>query len=232
MNHKRVLAAATAVAALAAAVITPNAQAGQIGFYIGGQYGQADKSIDIQGFDIYANNVVFASPNIQLSVDSFTSSLDKSDSGYGFFAGYRFTPHLAVEGGYVDMGSLKYRSQATGNITGIPTNAVLNVDSDTSGIAVSALGIWPMSYRWEIYGRGGVLFASNNFQAYYADVVGPRGDEYSENSVDLMAGIGTSFTVLEIYDLRLEFQRVFDAGDDTTGEGDVDMLSLGITVVF
>ena len=38
--------------------------------------------------------------------------------------------------------------------------------------------------------------------------------------------------VREIYDLRLEFQRIFDAGDETTGEADLDMISLGVTVVF
>jgi OOP family OmpA-OmpF porin len=229
MSYKRVLAASAAFATLA---MTPNAQAAQIGFYIGGLFGQSDKDIDIGPFDLYGTTQVFPSPNVQLTVESMSSSLDTSDTGYGFFAGYRFTPHLAVEGGYFDIGSLKYRARVTGNITGIPTDAVLNVDSETAGIGVSALGIWPLSYRWEVYGRAGALFSSNDFQAFYQDIVGPRGDEYSESDVDLLAGVGTSFNFLEIYDLRLEFQRVFDAGDKTTGEGDVDMISLGISVVF
>ena len=44
MNHKRVLAAATMAAALAGAGIAPSAHAGQVGFYIGGQYGQSRKN--------------------------------------------------------------------------------------------------------------------------------------------------------------------------------------------
>jgi OOP family OmpA-OmpF porin len=229
MNDKRVTAAAIAMAAFAAAGLAPSAQAAQIGFYIGGQYGQSSKDGNIQDFDVYAqqNYDLFG-----LTVESGSSSLDDSDSGYGFVAGYRFTPHLAVEGGYLNLGNLKYRSRVSGNIDGVPSDAAFNVDSETSGIAVSALGVWPLSYRWEVYGRAGVLFASNTATLFYADVIGAARGEFSENSIDGMAGVGTSLSFLEIYDFRVEYQRVFDAGDEATGEGDVDMISVGITVVF
>jgi OOP family OmpA-OmpF porin len=230
MNHKRVLAAAVMMAALAGAGIAPRAHAGQVGFYIGGQYGQGSRESNIQDFDSYAQLIYRGTG---FAVDSGTSSLDDSDSGYGFFAGYRFTPHLAVEGGYLNLGSLKYRSRVTGSAQGVPSDGAYNVDSETAGIALSAVGVWPLSYRWEVYGRAGVLFASNTFSEFYADdVIGPGRGESSENSIDALAGIGTSLNFLEIYDLRLEYQRVLDAGDKTTGEGDHDMISVGITVVF
>ena len=229
MNHNRVSAAAIAMAALAVAGIAPKAEAAQLGFYIGGQYGQTSKDGNIQDFDVYAqqNYDLFG-----LNVTSGTSSLDDSDSGYGFIAGYRFTPHLAVEGGYMSLGNLKYRSRVSGDIDGVPTDAAFNVDSETSGIALSGLGVWPLSYRWEVYGRAGVLFGSNTARLYYADTIGEARGEFSENSIDALAGVGTSFNFLEIYDFRLEYQRIFDAGDEATGEGDVDMISVGITVVF
>lgn len=231
MNHKGIFAAVVPVAALAATMTT--AQAAQPGFYVGGLYGQSDKQIGLEGFDLYGATRVFPSPSVQLTVESMTASLDESDAGFGFIAGYRFTPHFAVEGGYLDLGKVAYRAQLRGNITGVPTDAMLNVDTDTAGIAVSALGVWPLSYRWEVFGRAGALFARNDFRALYDDVERrPRRDEYAENSIDMLAGIGTSFNFLEIYDLRLEYQRVFDAGDDTTGEGDVDLISIGITVMF
>jgi opacity protein-like surface antigen len=229
MNHKRVLAAAAMVAALAGAGIASSAHAAQIGFYIGGQYGQGSKESSIQDFDVFAQQNY---DQFGFTVESGTSTLDDSDAGYGFIAGYRFTPHLAVEGGYLDLGNLKYRSRVNGNIGGVPSDGAFNVDSETSGIAVSALGVWPLSYRWEVYGRGGVLFASNTASLFYADIQGPARGEFSENSIDALVGVGTSLTFLEIYDFRLEYQRVFDAGDEATAEGDVDMVSLGITVVF
>lgn len=231
MNHTRIFAAATAVVALAGAM--PAAWAGQPGLYVGGFYGQSENDIDIAGFDTYALTQVFSSPNVQLTVDAMSSTLDDSGASFGFFAGYRFNSHLAVEGGYMRLGDVKYRNNATGNITGIPTDARLNVDTETAGITVAALGIWPLSYRWEVYGRAGALFSSNDFRAFYDDVEqSPRRAEYSESDVDIVAGIGTSLNFLEIYDLRLEFQRVFDAGDKTTGEADVNVISLGVSVVF
>lgn len=230
MKLTRIFAAATAAVALAG---MPIAQAAQPGFYVGGMYGQSDKQIDIQSFDSYAMTRVFPSPNVQLTVESMSSTLDGSDSAFGFVGGYRFNTHFAIEGGYFDLGNVAYRANATGNITGVPTDARLNVDTETSGITVSALGVWPLSYRWEIYGRAGALFSSNDFRAFYDDVEqSPRRAQFSENDVDFLAGIGTSFNFFEIYDLRLEFMRIFDASDETTGEADVDMISLGITVVF
>ncbi len=111
-----------------------------------------------------------ASPVVQLTVESLTDSLDTKDSAFGFFAGYRFSTHFAVEGGYMELGTVKYRARPRGNITGVPTDATLNLDSSTAGINVSALGIWPLSYRWEVYGRAGALFSSNDFSIYYDDV--------------------------------------------------------------
>jgi hypothetical protein len=227
MNHKRVLA--SLVAALATAASVPNAEAGQIGFYIGANYGQTEKDVVIGDFDVYAAQNYDA---FGFTVVSGTSSIDDSFNGYGFYGGYRFTPHFAVEGGYLNLGSFKYRSRVNGNIGGLPSAAAFNYDGETSGISVAALGVWPLSYRWEVYGRAGALFSTNTATLYYADAQGPIRGEGSEGDVDLLAGIGTSFNFLEIYDLRLEYQRVFDAGDKAIGEGDADTISIGISVVF
>lgn len=228
MNYKRVLAASL-VGALATVAGISSAQAAQVGFYIGGAYGQTEKDIGIQDFDSFAAIVY---NNFGFTPQSGTSTMDTSFNGYGFYGGYRFNTHLAVEGGYFNLGSFKYRSRVMGNIGGVPSTGALNYDGETSGITVAALGVWPMSYRWEFYGRAGAIFASNTASVYYADIQGPARTEFSENSVDLLAGVGTSFTFLEIYDLRLEYQRVFDAGDEAIGEGDADTISIGISVVF
>ena len=54
-----------------------------------------------------------------------------------------------------------------------------------------------------------------------------------EERLRLFAGAGVSFSLVEIYNLRLEYGRVFDAGDDyTLDEADVDMATLNVTVSF
>jgi hypothetical protein len=230
MNHKRVLAIASLAAVFATAAMT--AQAAEVGFYIGATYGQTDKQVNKIDFDAYTFGPdVYA--GLGFTPTSFASSVDDSFNGYGFYGGYRFNRHLAVEGGYLNLGSFKYRAKAMGLVSGQATNSVFNYDGQTSGINVSALGVWPLSYRWEVYGRAGVLFGTNTASQFYADgIQGPGRRELSENSVDMLAGIGTSFTVLEIYDLHLEYQRVFDAGDKAIGEGDADTISVGISVTF
>jgi len=215
---------------IATAALAPSARAAEIGFYIGGLYGQTDKELLIQDFDVFTTASVF--PTFGFTPSSFTSTVDDSINAYGFFGGYRFSKHLAVEGGYFNVGTFKYRARAMGSISSVPSTAVVNYDGETSGINVAALGVWPMSYRWEIYGRAGALFSSNTASLYYADIQGPARTQFSESDVDVLAGVGTSFTVLEIYDLRLEYQRVFDAGDEAIGEGDADTISIGISVVF
>ncbi|MFC4311173.1 outer membrane beta-barrel protein [Steroidobacter flavus] len=233
MKQQRVFAAVIAAVALTSAASIPTAQAAQPGFYIGGFYGQSDKDSDIQDYRAYAATRIYPSPVVQLTVESLTDSLDTKDSAFGFFAGYRFNTHFAVEGGYMDLGSVSYRGKPRGNITGVPTEATVNFDSSTAGLTVSALGIWPLSYRWEVYGRAGALFSSNDFSIYYNDVEqDPRTDQFSDNDVDFYAGIGTSFNFLEIYDVRLEYQHILDAGDKNTDEADANVISIGITVVF
>lgn len=233
MKQKRVFTAALTAVALAAAALIPTAQAAQPGFYVGGLYGQSDKDSNIQDYRAYAATAIYPSPVVQLTVESLTDSLDTKDSAFGFFAGYRFNTHFAVEGGYIDLGRVSYRAKARGNITGVPTDATLNFDSETAGLNVSALGIWPLSYRWEVYGRAGAMFSSNDFSIYYVDVEqDPKTDQFSDNDVDFYAGIGTSFNFLEIYDVRLEYQHIIDAGDKNTDEADADVISIGITVVF
>jgi hypothetical protein len=161
-----------------------------------------------------------------------SSSLDKKDSSFGFLAGYRFTPYLAAEGAYLDLGALAYRARTQGSFPDDPTTLTTNFDSETSGIALSGLAILPVSYRLEVYARAGVLLATNNFKLFLEDRGDTFHDEFSESSTDLLAGAGVSWSFFEIYDARLEFQRVFDAGDEATGEGDVDVVSLGIKVAF
>jgi opacity protein-like surface antigen len=233
MKQKRVFAAAIAAVALGVAALLPTAQAAQPGFYVGGFYGQSDKDSDIQDYRTYAATRIYPSSVVQLTVESLTDSLDTKDSTFGFLAGYRLNTHFAVEGGYIDLGRVSYRAQARGNITGIPTDATLNFDSETAGLTLSALGIWPLSYRWEVYWRARARFSSNDFSIYYIDVEQePKRDRFADNDIDFFAGIGTSFNFLEIYDVRLEFQRIIDAGDKNTDEADANVISLGITVVF
>jgi hypothetical protein len=206
------------------------AQAAEAGFYVGGYYGETRREANLALFDAYGQFIYDA---IGFTSSQTTSKLDKKDSAYGFIAGYRLTPHIAFEGGYVNLGSLPYRAVSQGNFADGAASVNLNVDSETSGIALSALGVLPIGFTWELYARGGVLFSTSKLKTFVTDGLGSARDEVSETDTDLLAGVGVSRAFLEIYSLRLEYQRVFAAGKDSSlGGDDIDMVALGVTVAF
>jgi OmpA-OmpF porin, OOP family len=170
-------------------------------------------------------------------------SLDDKDSGYGFAVGYRFNRWLAVEGGYVDLGDRSYRETASGRRFGFdqagapttfPANFTTRVKSNVAGFLISALGVVPLSYRWEAYGRAGIMIGNDEVDlAITDDTNGGRATfDVSESATDVLLGVGVSFSLAEVYSLRAEFMRVLEAGDELSGESDIDLLSLGVTVRF
>lgn len=224
-------AAIIAFIVAAGACAGQSANAAQFGFYVAGYYGNAEKQVSKASYDDYAN---FVYDFYGFAPEQVDSSLgDDKDSSFGMAAGYRLYPHLAVEAGYMDLGTVTYRNDSFG------TNLALNqqepwqqrIKSTTSGLALSALGILPLSYRWEVYGRAGVLVASNKVDIFVTDFFGSASPSQSDSSFEFLGGIGASMSFAEVYGLRLEFQRVFKAGEDPA-EGDVDILSLGFTVAF
>jgi OmpA-like transmembrane domain len=211
--------------------VAGTAGAAEFGIYAGIHYAQGKRNADEADFAA-ATRILYES-NGFTPLDSNTS-FDNEDSGYGFVVGYRLLENLAIEGGYVDLGDVSHRDQSSGLFEGTsPETWGLNIDSQTSGIALSALGILPLGYRAELYARGGILLASNRADVFITDGNTSGNLRVTNSGVDMIAGVGASLTFAEIYGVRLEFQRVFDAGDDETlGEADADLLTLGVTVSF
>ncbi|MGH8178430.1 MAG: outer membrane beta-barrel protein [Steroidobacter sp.] len=214
------------------------ADANEIGFYIGGQYGQVTKDGDEKLFDDFAFDVYdffFYTP-----VERRTS-FDDQDSAFSILVGYRLTRHLAFEGGYTELGQLSYRATSSGAFRNDLGTLDVIFDSETSGFQLSVLGILPVTRNWELYGRAGALTATNRFSVNIRPrgeiFANPGGDEtedaFSESSTEWFVGAGASMRFLEIYDLRLDYQHIPDAGTEQTGGvGDINVLTLGILVTF
>ncbi|HEY4369862.1 MAG TPA: outer membrane beta-barrel protein [Steroidobacteraceae bacterium] len=209
------------------------ATAAEPGFYAGIAYSQSDYKIGREAFDAEAGLALASQGFVP---ETATFSFDTKSPGYGFVVGYRMYPFLAFEGGYLDMGKVSYRVASDGTQLDEPASANLSFNARTSGIAVSALGILPLNYRWEFYGRVGALFATNRSDIYLtdslSDIFGPLVGEASSSKTNVLVGAGVSFSMLEIYGVRLEYQRAFDVEAQAIGTGDVDLLTLGVTVQF
>jgi hypothetical protein len=233
-------AAIIAFLALAGSGAAGAARAAELGIYAGVSYAMVEKDSTRSVFEDEARNVDALA---RFEPETTTATLDSEDSAYGFVVGWRLSEHLALEGGYMDLGDVSYREHSTGLFIPqpadppkppVPGTLQKNIDSSTSGIQLSVLGILPLSYRWEVYARGGVLIASNTENIFVVDDLGNQGRlRGTKSGFDLLAGAGISFSLVEIYNVRLEYQRVFDAGENATlDEADVDMATLNVTVSF
>lgn len=205
-----------------------NAIAAEPGFYVGVNYSQIDNSAPRAPYDELTADIY---DSFGFVPTSGSATFDTKDKGYGFFGGYRFRPWLALEGGYMTLGSVERRDQSIGTVDEETQTWNQNIETRIKGMTVSALGILPISYRFELYARAGALFATNQDSLFITDGTGSGKANDSNSSVNMLAGLGAAFTFLEIYSARLEYQRAFDVGSDLS-KGDVDVLSLGISVTF
>jgi hypothetical protein len=223
-------AAIIAFIVLAGSVGFGSARAAQLGIYAGISYAMVEKDSTRAAFENEALGIYDA---FGFTPQSTSASLDSKDSSYGFVVGWRLTEHIALEGGYLDLGDVVYKDRSTGVFANTQQNWGQNIETSTSGIALSALAILPLSYRWELFARGGALISNSEESVFITDGNQSQKLRANQSGFDLFAGAGVSFSLAEIYNVRLEYGRVFDAGDtDLLDEADVDMLSLNVTVSF
>jgi hypothetical protein len=133
-------------------LIAGSASAAERGFYVGGFYGEADKDLDQAPF---AGTALFVYEAFGFGPQEVRSRFETGDSTYGFFGGYRWLENLALEAGFMDLGSVVYSDEASGIYleTGDPENWNQRITSSTSGFSLSALGILPLNYRTEVFVR-------------------------------------------------------------------------------
>ena len=214
--------------------------AAELGFYVGGQYGKTSKDESVTAVRLNALTVALYE-DLGFTPITRDSKLESDDTAWGFFGGYRLLQNLAFEAGYMSLSKDVRREYATGTFLNTGVNPPqleaeawsMSFGVTTTGFAISALGVLPLTYNWEVFARGGVLLASNTLSLYAINQDGFGGaDQLTESSADFIAGVGAGYTLAEVYQIRAEFQRVFDAGAKEYGETDVDLISIGITVSF
>lgn len=234
MNMKKEVIAA----ALLCAAASQSAAASEVGFYLGGYFGQASKDVSRTFFEDFKNDI---HSFLGYTPTDETVSFDDSDSSFSLFAGYRLNAYLAFEGGYSRLGQVTYQSRSTGNFTMDTGFTNTTFESETSGFTVSVLGTVPLTRNWELFARGGALFATNRLSVSIRTqeevFVSPLGTEFSDSfsngSTDTYAALGISRRFFENYAVRLEYQRAFSTGlPETGGKGDLDAALVGVTVTF
>ncbi len=159
----------------------------------------------------------------------FSCSSDDTDTGWKVFIGNQLNENAAVEFGYVDLG--KITGSASGTVLGTPVS--VNADVKAKGFNVSLVGSLPVSNEFSFMGRIG-LFRWDIDATASANVGGfPGSASESDNGVDLSFGLGAQYDFSKKAGIRAEWERFQDVGNqDTTGQSDVDLLSLSLVFRF
>src|SRR2546426_9432585 len=86
-----------------------------------------------------------------------SSSLDRSDTGFGINGGYRFNRNFAVEAGWARLGDFSYSSN-----TGTDT---IDGKFKANALSLAGLGIYPLTPSWSVYGKAGLARTSVDLEA-------------------------------------------------------------------
>jgi len=212
-----------------AALASSPALAAERGFYAGLDLGQASYDLDRRDID---SQIVDAFDSLGLAVLSGSSSSSEDGFTYGITLGYQILPYLAVEASYVDLDDAEYRGIATVTDGVATADFRTQVTTESSGPALSVLGILPLPRNWEVYARAGVYFSSTDVTARLSsgDVVSAASD--SSNSEEFLWGAGVGYS-RDQWTVRLDYQQYTDVGDeDVLGEVNVDRIAFSALYRF
>jgi OOP family OmpA-OmpF porin len=208
------------------------------GFYIGLNAGQSTVDISKQDLDSIAATA-FASNGIV--VQSSSSSLDDSATAFSGFLGYRFSSLFALEAGYVDLGTAKYRSTSTvslgygGQVVGVVAAypSAVGLDIAIEGATAGAAFYLPLRDRFDVHLRGGAFFGKVSVTASAALGTTSQSAVLSSTSTDPYFGIGLGWRLTDRLTLAADYTRYQKVGDkNETGEGDVVGATAGLIYRF
>lgn len=206
MKTSTLVSVAIAVTAYIAAIPVWAQQPQQSAFYIGGAVGQAKAK------DACSGTAAAGIPIV----------CDDTDTSWKVFAGYEFNRYVAVEGGWADLGE----TTASATVLGTPVNAAVTA----KGWEVLGVGSIPFNDQFSVYGKAGFF----RWRVNGTVVAAGFGSESVEDSgTDFTYGVGLRYNFTKNIGARLEWQRYNNVGDNaTTGQSDVNLVSLGIVIKF
>jgi OOP family OmpA-OmpF porin len=149
---------------------------------------------------------------------------DDEGTAWSVTVGYRINRYLAVEAGYVNLGTLS----DTQSIDFPPVFGVGSLsfhrELETAGPSLTVFGTLPLSANWQLYARAGMLFADTDLTTS----INGNSNTSSFDSDATTLGAGAQYDWGGHWSGRLEFQRTMDVGgDDVASSADVDSISLG-----
>lgn len=144
-------------------------------------------------------------------------SCEDSDTSFKVYAGAKIHRNLAFEVAYIDLGEAVIKDNAD----------TLTIES--TGLNASAFGIIAATHNIDMFAKAGLMY----WQAKKSSSGSFNGDVASSEGTDITFGFGANFGVSRTLAVRAEFEKFLDVGgQQTTGESDVTLISLGLALYF
>ena len=141
---------------------------------------------------------------------------DETDVGYKLFGGYQFNRHIAVEGGYVDLGKA--------SIAGPQGFA----STDSNAWQVGAVGSLPLSPQFAFTGKLGFARTSTDGSGVVNGVPFAAGDHNTAPTY----GLGMRYDISKAVGLRGEWERFRVSNAGFGGKSDADLFTLNALFRF
>lgn len=206
---------ALGLAVFAGMTLAP-ASAAEPGWYLGGNVGQSQSTIDDQRIIDGLRNSGFATTGI---------NDDDRDLGYKLFGGYQFNSYFALESGYFDLGKFAFTAttQPPGTLHG--TIRVRGID------LLDLVGTLPITRRFSVFGRAGAIYTQTRDEfngSGSVHVITPSAKKYA---INYKFGVGLEYDITPALGLRAEAER-YRVNDAVGHNGDVDLFSGGLLYRF
>jgi OmpA-OmpF porin, OOP family len=152
--------------------------------------------------------------DIDVSTFGPGANADDKDTAFRIFGGYQINKHFGVELGYSQLGEWKVSEPGFGD-----------TKFEAKAFDLVAVGTLPLGSNFSLLGKIGLYKGD-------LDASDPTGS-LSESSTDLTYAIGAGYDFNKNFGLRVEWQRFQKMGNkDTTGESDIDVMSIGVVYRF
>ena len=203
-RRKRVASIATALVAGVSLLVLMSpgtAEADDNKWYVGAAVGQSNT-------DYKASDLTSDLANLGWTISN--ASIDESGTAWKLYGGFQVTNWFALEAGYVDLGKVKTRYEAT-----IPPNQIDALLNDTlsvhpylgSGFTAAAVARWEfVPERWALAARAGLFVWESDTEVRV--VSGGTGNVSGDDSgTDGLYGIGIEWRVTDRWSLTADWER-------------------------
>lgn len=186
-------------------------------------------------------------PGDPVSIPETSSSENRTtfnsrDTGFRLYGGFRMTPYLAVEGGYVGLGRIGLRRSVDSICTPpqplcTPRTFTQSGNVKAGGWTLSLVGELPIGHSFALSARAGLIrstvrISNNVSERFFSD------QPATATQTRPIVGIGVRYALSSQISARLNWERFINLGDrghgdrGQTGNGNVDLVSLGLEYSF